>query len=128
MLAVAGCGAAEADRSATSGGATTAAPGAAGDAPTPKLFACSRESRVFGPPPAVPEAGRLTRIVRRVDAFRGEGYNARARGEGCAGGVAGPGSAGLAFWQEAGAVLLSWKAPLPDEIAALEGQRPDGCA
>ncbi len=86
MLAVAGCGAAEADRSATSGGATTAAPGAAGDAATPKLFACSRESRVFGPPPAVPEAGRLTRIVRRVDAFRGEGYNARARGEGCAGG------------------------------------------
>ncbi len=186
MLAVAGCGAAEADPSATSGGAATAAPGAAGDARAPKPFACSRQSRVLGPPPAVPEAGRLARIVRRVDAFRGEGYEVRraevthlgvvalisgnlaeARSQlpglgvahvypwdpaAASTGVDGagqvqqvlqwllepavrdvraasrglPGSAGLALWQEAGAVLLSWKAPVPDQIAALEGRRPDG--
>ena len=32
----------------------------------------------------------------------------------------------LALWQEAGAVLLQWKAPVPTEIKALEGVRPDG--
>ena len=37
-----------------------------------------------------------------------------------------PGFESLGLWQEAGAVLLQWKAPVPDEIAALAGVRPDG--
>jgi putative intracellular protease/amidase len=32
----------------------------------------------------------------------------------------------LALWQDAGAVLLQWKAPVPDQITGLAGQRPDG--
>lgn len=39
-------------------------------------------------------------------------------------GIAGNG--GLALWQEAGAVLLQWKRPVPPEIQQLEGTRPDG--
>jgi hypothetical protein len=37
-----------------------------------------------------------------------------------------PGDAGLALWQDAGAVLLQWKAPVPQELLALAGVRPDG--
>lgn len=37
-----------------------------------------------------------------------------------------PGSGGLAYWQDAGAVLLQWKAPVPAEIEALAGVRPNG--
>lgn len=36
------------------------------------------------------------------------------------------GYAGLAIWQDAGAVLLQWKRPIPAEIQQLEGTRPDG--
>ena len=35
------------------------------------------------------------------------------------------GYAGVALWQEAGAVVLDWKAPIPPEIEALAGVRPD---
>lgn len=31
-----------------------------------------------------------------------------------------------AFWDEAGAIYVQWKAPLPPEVAALAGIRPDG--
>ncbi|MDP2775344.1 MAG: hypothetical protein Q8O61_17460 [Nocardioides sp.] len=37
-----------------------------------------------------------------------------------------PGDAGLALWTDAGAVLLQWKAPIPQEVLALAGVRPDG--
>ncbi|MDO9494558.1 MAG: hypothetical protein Q7J48_02545 [Nocardioides sp.] len=37
-----------------------------------------------------------------------------------------PGDAGLALWQDAGAVLLQWKAPIPQEVLDLAGVRPDG--
>lgn len=37
-----------------------------------------------------------------------------------------PGDAGLALWQDAGAVLLAWKAPVPQKVLALAGVRPDG--
>lgn len=37
-----------------------------------------------------------------------------------------PGRAGLAYWHEAGAVVVQWKRPVPDEVSALEGQRPNG--
>ncbi len=37
-----------------------------------------------------------------------------------------PGDAGLGLWQDAGAVLLQWKAPVPQEVLALAGVRPDG--
>lgn len=37
-----------------------------------------------------------------------------------------PGNAGLALWQDAGAVLLQWKTPVPREVLALAGVRPDG--
>lgn len=36
------------------------------------------------------------------------------------------GAAGIALWQDAGAVLLQWKAPAPQEVLALNGTRPDG--
>lgn len=36
------------------------------------------------------------------------------------------GAAGIAFWQDAGALLLQWKAPAPQEVLALNGTRPDG--
>jgi len=36
------------------------------------------------------------------------------------------GYAEIAMWQSAGGVLLSWKAPVPAEIAALAGVRPNG--
>jgi hypothetical protein len=35
------------------------------------------------------------------------------------------GYAGVALWPEAGAVVLQWKAPVPAEIQALAGTRPD---
>ncbi|WP_121254380.1 hypothetical protein [Nocardioides ferulae] len=37
-----------------------------------------------------------------------------------------PGDAGIALWQEAGAVLLQWKTPVPDEVQALAGSRDNG--
>lgn len=37
-----------------------------------------------------------------------------------------PGSGGIAYWNEAGAILVSWKAPVPAQVAALVGTRPDG--
>jgi hypothetical protein len=37
-----------------------------------------------------------------------------------------PGDAGLALWQDAGSVLLQWKAPIPQEVLDLAGVRPDG--
>jgi len=36
------------------------------------------------------------------------------------------GSAGIALWRDAGAVLLQWKDPVPAEIVALAGSRPNG--
>ncbi|WP_435747269.1 hypothetical protein [Nocardioides sp. SYSU DS0663] len=36
------------------------------------------------------------------------------------------GDAGLALWHAAGAVLVQWKAPVPAEVEALAGIRPDG--
>ena len=35
------------------------------------------------------------------------------------------GYAGIALWQDAGAVILQWKAPIPPEVQALAGVRPD---
>jgi len=35
------------------------------------------------------------------------------------------GYAGVAQWQDAGAVVLQWKAPVPTEVQALAGVRPD---
>ncbi|RNL77703.1 hypothetical protein EFL95_17005 [Nocardioides marmorisolisilvae] len=37
-----------------------------------------------------------------------------------------PGYASLALWQDAGAVVVDWKAPIPTEIEALAGVRDDG--
>lgn len=37
-----------------------------------------------------------------------------------------PGSGGIAYWSEAGAILVSWKAPVPAAIEELAGRRPDG--
>jgi hypothetical protein len=37
-----------------------------------------------------------------------------------------PGYYGIAVWSEGGAVVLNWKAPIPDEIQALAGVREDG--
>jgi hypothetical protein len=37
-----------------------------------------------------------------------------------------PGDAGLAFWSDEGAVLLQWKVPVPQQVLALAGVRPDG--
>jgi len=37
-----------------------------------------------------------------------------------------PGSAGFAFWPEAGAIVVQWKAPLLPEVRALAGTRPGG--
>lgn len=37
-----------------------------------------------------------------------------------------PGNAGLALWQDAGAVVLQWQAPVPAEIEALAGVLPSG--
>lgn len=37
-----------------------------------------------------------------------------------------PGQESIALWPEAGAVLLQWKAPVPTEVRALAGRRPDG--
>lgn len=36
------------------------------------------------------------------------------------------GAAGIALWKDAGAVLVQWKAPVPTEVQALAGVRPDG--
>lgn len=36
------------------------------------------------------------------------------------------GAAGIALWKDAGAVLVQWKAPMPAEVQALAGVRPDG--
>jgi len=36
------------------------------------------------------------------------------------------GYAGTALWHDAGAVILMWRAPVPAEVAALEGVRADG--
>lgn len=36
------------------------------------------------------------------------------------------GSAGIVLWQEAGALVLDWKRPVPPEVAALDGVRTDG--
>jgi hypothetical protein len=35
------------------------------------------------------------------------------------------GYAGIALWQDAGAVILQWKSPIPPEVQALDGVRPD---
>jgi hypothetical protein len=37
-----------------------------------------------------------------------------------------PGREGLAFWTDAGAVVVQWKAPVPVEVRALEGVRDNG--
>lgn len=37
-----------------------------------------------------------------------------------------PGSAGLAYWHEAGAVVVQWKTPVPPEVEALAGERANG--
>jgi hypothetical protein len=37
-----------------------------------------------------------------------------------------PGFAGLSVWQDAGAVVLQWKSPVPPEVQELEGTRSDG--
>lgn len=37
-----------------------------------------------------------------------------------------PGRGSIAYWSEAGAILVSWKAPLPAAVEALAGVRPDG--
>lgn len=37
-----------------------------------------------------------------------------------------PGWAAFAYWDEAGAVLVQWKEPVPAEVAELAGVRPDG--
>jgi hypothetical protein len=37
-----------------------------------------------------------------------------------------PGYASVAYWQKAGAILLTWKAPIPARIGALAGVRSDG--
>lgn len=36
------------------------------------------------------------------------------------------GSAGLAYWPEAGAIVVRWKAPVPEQVQELAGTRPDG--
>jgi hypothetical protein len=37
-----------------------------------------------------------------------------------------PGHGSTAVWSEGGAVVVDWKAPIPDEIKAMAGVRPDG--
>lgn len=37
-----------------------------------------------------------------------------------------PGVGGLAFWPDAGAVVVQWKAPIPREVSALAGTRANG--
>lgn len=37
-----------------------------------------------------------------------------------------PGSAGLAFWPEGGAIVVHWKTPVPSEVRELAGTRADG--
>jgi hypothetical protein len=37
-----------------------------------------------------------------------------------------PGIVEPAYWQDGGAVVLTWKAPVPPEVQALAGVRPDG--
>lgn len=37
-----------------------------------------------------------------------------------------PGSAGFAFWPEAGTILVQWKAPIPPEVHVVAGPRPGG--
>lgn len=37
-----------------------------------------------------------------------------------------PGRGGFAYWQEAGAIVVQWKAPVAPEVEALAGRRSDG--